>query len=65
MYALHSNIEILMDNSDPGCTMVNDTETDCLISDQTYQSLSAESERLLILTDSQMTPDNKKFKNLL
>ena len=54
MHALQSHIERLVDDSDPDCTMVSNTEADCLINDQ---SPSTESEVLLIPTDSQITSD--------
>ena len=34
VYALKSNVERLVDDSDPDCTMVSDIEPDCMISDQ-------------------------------
>ena len=45
MYALQSNVERLVDDLDPDCTMVSDTKADCLINDQ---SPSTESEALLL-----------------
>ena len=54
MYALQSNIERLLDDSDPMVSMANDTEADCLISDQ---SPPTESEALLVPTNSQLTSD--------
>ena len=54
MYALKSNVERLVDDSDPDCTMVSDTETDPMISDL---SPSIESEALSVPTDSQMSCD--------
>ena len=67
MYALQSNIERLVDDSDPDSTMVSHTEANCLINDQ---SPYIESEASLVPTDSQITSDGdipacKKLKNLL
>lgn len=57
MYALQTNIERLVDDSSPCCTMVSDScdeEADCLIINQ---NPSTESEVLLVPTDSQTTSD--------
>ena len=52
--ALKSNVERLLDDSDPDCTMVSDTEPDCMISDH---SPSTESEAPSVPTDSQISCD--------
>ena len=49
IYALQWNIERLVDDSDPDCTMVSDTKANCLISDQ---SPSTENEVSLVSTNS-------------
>ena len=54
MYVLKSNVERLVDDSDPDCTMVSNIEPDCMISDQ---SPSTEWEPLSVLTDSQISGD--------
>lgn len=59
MYALKSNIERLMDDSDPDCTMVSDIEPECMISDQ---SPSIESEALSVPSCDGDIPAHKKPK---